>query len=224
MRSFAELDQRSYIEIQRRIAACMASSGFGYRPVHPQSLVNRERARNPLNPAWLEYGYSGPPEEPVDDNQPDTSTAFDEQLMRQGGCFDRARQQVTGTSGFIDGYVAYTDSFVADVIAAYDTTEEARATGAAWADCMASQGFDVSNRSDLATNYLQDDAVGTNEHAVQVVDRECDISTRLTETRSRWQVAALDQWMVEHEAERVALDAAAAQFADSLNDLETEAL
>ncbi len=144
--------------------------------------------------------------------------------MSNGECFDVARETVHGVNDFIDQYVTYTDSFVEAVIIAYGATDDAAESQAAWSECMADNGYTVLDRSELASPFLQDEMVSDEERSIMEIDLACDRSADLTQRRSAWQQSAIEAWRAEHEAERVALDAAAAQFDEILQGLEDETL
>ena len=92
------------------------------------------------------------------------------------------------------------------------------------AKCMADNGYTVADRSGLASPFMRDEMVSDEERSILEIDLACDRSANLTQRRSAWQQSAIGERRADHEAERVALDAAAARFNEVLQGLEDEPL
>ncbi|MFI6080333.1 hypothetical protein ACIBBB_05015 [Streptomyces sp. NPDC051217] len=121
------------------------------------------------------------------------------------GCVGSARRQLYGS---VENYltVFYLPELVQRQASAADSDPDVRAAYTAFAQCMATRGYDTATPADavaLATTYYPDgrrQRAGTDEKTLALADAECQTTVRLRERRA----AAVDRftrrWLADNEA------------------------
>jgi hypothetical protein len=204
----------------------MEDRGFDYLPLPYADDMQTElhRMLNPLNAEiGSRFGYHPAPfVEPVDPN-----SGSDEFLTALGGTEEDPDAGCAATAYEI-AYASVNeliDRFqpllydLDDRVLAYRSSAEAKEAMRMWSECMSTAGYDYSSREEAEGAFTQSPDVTTLELEVRAADIECDRKLRITETRSKWERAKVEQWKADTAQEWDAIASDLADVNDELNRL-----
>lgn len=231
MTEVTALDERKYSEYQRRIQSCMKERGFVYVAVDTDFFAERDhyRAMNPLNrEVASKFGYHAPPIVSLTDRN-EHSIAFDDAINGVGentgsGCAQPAYVEVDSLTRPVFAAAQALLNSLTEALSGFAVSEEGSVILEAWSGCMAAKGFTAPTQEALAQTYLGLPEPSPEELLVRQFDLECDLETRLTESRSGWEHRRFDQWKAEYAASLTELDGLIDMASIDLSTMEAQQL
>jgi hypothetical protein len=191
-----KLFERQFTLFQTAIQVCMRDQGLGYEPA-PYVNDDAIRSLNPLHPAAVEAGYHDPPGH---DGTGDPTRTTGTNTGAAGDCSNRAFTFVYEAPA-ATAFSATHDNLTPAVDRAIGTFQQSTIgveRVADWAACMRSKGHDFTSPEDAREQFSATPAPTDRERKVRRDDYECDVAVSLTETRSRYEQAALESWLTDN--------------------------
>jgi hypothetical protein len=217
----ARYNELSYDLWQEAIRVCMMDQGHAYTPIEYVDFDEQVPALNPLNEEIaLRVGYGDPPlAGPVDLNL-SRSPGFGDALFQNPNCVEKARLFVFGAPASAEmaaSQAALIDQ-VDGVVIEFETTNEYAAGLDRWARCMEAAGYEYRSPAEARREFGGPN-VDDGEVDTRLADLDCDKRVGLTESRSRFQQAALQTWKTERALELAQLSALREAAERELGDL-----
>jgi len=179
----------------------MKSAGFVYLPIKYVDSDLDFRLLNPLNEAVAsQWGYHQPPQPDSIDQNDHEITGFDKALFDEPACGNRAISFVYDSAAVTRVTMATTTANVQidSLLVATEVSDARNQRLTAWAECMSSRGYTVASPQAALLAFARSAEVTDDERDARMADLACDRSTKLTESLSLAQAAAVRLWEDSH--------------------------